>query len=103
MGGQQTFASIAWSAKGKITRREAVSGRDGCSDSMAASAWADRAALSQGGQGRQPLRLEKMLRIYFPQQCFNLSDPHAEDAIYDSEQMRRFAQVELGDEGLAQS
>ena len=35
-----------------------------------------------------------MLRIYFLQQWFNLSDPQAEDAIYDSESMRRFARVE---------
>ncbi len=39
-----------------------------------------------------------MLRIYFLQQWFNLSDPQAEDAIYDSESMRRFARVELGEE-----
>ena len=39
-----------------------------------------------------------MLRIYFLQQWFNLSDPQAEDAIYDSESMRCFARVELGDE-----
>jgi IS5 family transposase len=39
-----------------------------------------------------------MLRIYFLQQWFDLSDPQAEDAIYDSESMRRFARVELGDD-----
>jgi transposase, IS5 family len=39
-----------------------------------------------------------MLRIYFLQQWFNLSDPQAEDAIYDSEAMRRFARVELGND-----
>jgi IS5 family transposase len=39
-----------------------------------------------------------MLRIYFLQQWFNLSDPQAEDAVYDSESMRRFARVELGEE-----
>jgi IS5 family transposase len=52
----------------------------------------------KAGQGRQPLGLEKMLRIYFVQQWFNLSDPQAEDAIYGSESMRRFARVELGEE-----
>jgi transposase, IS5 family len=52
----------------------------------------------KAGNGRQPLGMEKMLRIYFLQQWFNLSDPQAEDAIYDSESMRRFARVELGDE-----
>jgi IS5 family transposase len=39
-----------------------------------------------------------MLRTYFPQQWFNLSDPQAEDAIYDSESMRRCTRVELGDQ-----
>jgi IS5 family transposase len=37
-----------------------------------------------------------MLRIYFLQQWFNLSDPQAEDAIYGNESMRCFARVELG-------
>jgi len=31
-----------------------------------------------------------MLRIYVIQQWFNLSDPAMEDALYDSEAMRRF-------------
>jgi len=52
------------------------------------------------GQGRPPHDLERMLRIYFLQQWFNLSDPQAEDAIYDSESMRRFARVELGDDKI---
>jgi hypothetical protein len=45
----------------------------------------DRTVLPEGRTGRQPLGLEKMLRIYFLQQWFNLSDPQAEDAIYDSD------------------
>jgi IS5 family transposase len=52
----------------------------------------------KAGKGCQPLGLEKMLRIYFLQQWFTLSDPQAEDAIYDSESMRRFARVELGED-----
>jgi IS5 family transposase len=52
----------------------------------------------KAGRGRQPLGLEKMLRIYFVQQWFNLSDPQAEDALYDSEAIRRFVGVELGDD-----
>jgi IS5 family transposase len=51
----------------------------------------------KAGRGRQPHDLERMLRIYFLQQWFNLSDPQAEDSIYDSESMRRFVRVELGD------
>jgi IS5 family transposase len=37
-----------------------------------------------------------MLRIYFLQQWFNLSDPAMEDALYDIESLRRFAGIELG-------
>ncbi len=39
--------------------------------------------------------LERMLRIHFMQHWFNLSDPAMEDALYDSESMRRFAGIEL--------
>jgi IS5 family transposase len=52
------------------------------------------------GRGRRPLGLEKMLRIYFLQHWFDLSDPAAEDAIYDSESMRRFVGVELGEDTI---
>jgi IS5 family transposase len=37
-----------------------------------------------------------MLRIYFLQQWFNLSDPAAEEALYDSQAMRRFVGIDLG-------
>ena len=39
-----------------------------------------------------------MLRIYFMQTWFNLSDPQAEDSLYDSESMRRFAGIELAED-----
>jgi pimeloyl-ACP methyl ester carboxylesterase len=34
------------------------------------------------------------------QQWFNLSDPAAEDALYDSESMRRFAGIELAEDAV---
>jgi hypothetical protein len=40
--------------------------------------------------GRPPIELGKMLRIYFLQLWFNLSDPAAEEALYDSVSMRAF-------------
>ena len=43
--------------------------------------------------GRPPLPLERMFRIYCLQQWYNLSDPGAEEALYDSLTMRRFAGV----------
>ena len=45
----------------------------------------------KAGHGTQPMPLARMLRIYFLQHWFNLSDPAMEDALYDSEAMRRFA------------
>jgi transposase, IS5 family len=47
-------------------------------------------------QGRARAPLERMLRIYFMQQWFNLSNPAMEDALYDSESMRRFAGIDPG-------
>jgi len=91
---------MAWSAKSKVSRRERfLAEMDGVIP------WARLLGLIEphypkAGNGRQPLGLEKMLRIYFLQQWFNLSDPQAEDAIYDSESMRRFARVELGDDAV---
>jgi hypothetical protein len=52
------------------------------------------------GRRRQPIELETMLRIYFLQQWCDLSAPQAEDAIHDSEAMRRFAGVALGDDAI---
>jgi IS5 family transposase len=53
--------------------------------------------VSEAG-GRPPIPLERMLRIYFLQLWFNLSDPAVEEALYDSESMRRFAGIDLGQE-----
>lgn len=48
------------------------------------------------GNGRPPRELEMMLRVYFLQQWFNLSDPAVEDALYDSAAMRDFVGIDLG-------
>ena len=50
------------------------------------------------GNGRPPIGVERMLRIYFLQQWFNLSDPAVEEALYDSPAMRRFVGIDLGRE-----
>jgi IS5 family transposase len=50
------------------------------------------------GRGRPPIGLERMLRIHFLQSWFNLSDPGAEEALYDMESMRRFVGIDLGNE-----
>ena len=95
---QTTFASLAWNGKGKITRRERF-----LAEMDAVIPWARLAALIEphypkAGNGTQPMPLERMLRIHFLQQWFNLSDPAAEDSLYDSESMRRFAGIELAED-----
>jgi IS5 family transposase len=48
--------------------------------------------------GRPPIPLERMLRVYCLQLWFSLSDPGVEEALYDSDTMRRFVGVDLGSE-----
>jgi IS5 family transposase len=50
------------------------------------------------GAGRPALGLERMLRLHFVQHWFNLSDPAAEEAIYDSRAIRDFVGIDLGRE-----
>ena len=50
------------------------------------------------GAGRRPIGIDRMLRIYFLQHWFNLSDPAAEEALYDSRAMRQFVGIDLGEE-----
>jgi transposase, IS5 family len=95
---QTTFASLAWSAKGKTTRRERF-----LAEMNAVMPWGKLVTLIEphypkAGDGRRPLPLERMLRVYFMQQWFNLSDPQAEDSLYDIEPMRRFAGIELAED-----
>jgi len=52
----------------------------------------------KAGNGRPPVGVERMLRIYFLQQWFNLSDPAVEEALYDSVVMRAFVGIDLGRE-----
>lgn len=97
---QTTFASLAWSGKGRTTRRERF-----LAEMNAVVPWARLTALiaphyPKGKGGRPPMPLERMLRIYFMQQWFNLSDPQAEDALYDMESMRRFAGIELSEDAI---
>ena len=97
---QTTFASAAWDKKGKVTRRERF-----LVEMDQVVPWAPMVALIEphypkAGNGTQPMPLERMLRIHFMQQWFNLSDPAMEDALYDSESMRRFAGIELVDDAI---
>lgn len=95
---QKTFASLAWESKGKQTKRERFLG-----EMDAVIPWKQLLKVIErhypkAGNGRPPMELETMLRIYFLQIWFNLSDPGAEEALYDIESMRRFARIELSED-----
>lgn len=97
---QKTFSDMAWDGKKKRTRREVF-----LSEMDAVIPWDRLIQLIEpyypkGEGGRPPMPLPVMLRIYFMQQWFNLSDPQAEDGLYDSESMRRFAGLSLADDRI---
>ena len=96
MSEQRTLASVVYESERKVTRRERF-----LQEMDAVIPWAALEALvaphyATPGRGRRPLPL--VLRVYFLQQWFDLSDPQAEDMLYDSEAMRRFARIELGED-----
>jgi Transposase domain (DUF772) len=78
---QTTFASGAWERKGKVTRRERC-----LSEMDQVIPWVQIQALIEPHYPKvgstQPMPLERMLRIHFMQQWFNLSDPAMEDSLY---------------------
>ena len=93
---QLSFATLDHRNKKKQTKRERFLG-----EMDAAVPWAALLGLIEphypkAGKGRRPYPLEVMLRIYFLQQWYQLSDPGAEDALYDIQSMRAFAGLELG-------
>jgi IS5 family transposase len=95
---QTTLATSGFDRYVKTTRRAAF-----LADMEVAVPWADLCAVIEpfyptAGKGRPPIGLERMLRIYFLQQWFNLSDPGAEESLYESISMRRFAGIDLGRE-----
>jgi IS5 family transposase len=95
---QQTFASLAYDNKKKKTRKEIF-----LEEMDRVLPWEELLApilkvFPKGEKGRQPFPASTMLRIYFLQQWFNLSDPAMEDALYDVESMRRFAGLTLGED-----
>lgn len=97
---QTTFASLAWENKKKPTKRELF-----LTEMNQVVPWVELCAVIEphypkGENGRPPKGLERMLRIYFTQQWYGLSDPGMEEALYDSESIRRFCGIELMDDDI---
>lgn len=95
---QMTFAASPFEPYRKPTRRERF-----LVEMDQIVPWRDLCALIEpvypkAGNGRPPVGLERMLRLYFVQQWFNLSDPGAEEALYESGSLCRFVGIDLGRE-----
>jgi IS5 family transposase len=99
---QPALPRLSHTMKKKVTRREAF-----LSEMDTVVPWTRLLALIEphypkaGPQGgRPPMPLDTMLRVYFLQNWYALSDPMAEESLYDSEAMRHFAGIELGDDRI---
>jgi len=95
---QKTLATFGFDKYTKTIRRAAFLG-----EMDRVVPWGELCALIEPvypkpGNGRPPVGLERMLRIYFLQHWFNLSDPAVEEALYDSNAMRAFVGIDLGRE-----
>jgi len=95
---QTTFSMSGFDKYSKTTRRAAF-----LAQMEQVVPWSALCALiepvyAKPGNGRPPVGLQRMLRIYFLQHWFNLSDPAVEEALYDSLSMRRFVGIDLGRE-----
>ena|SRR5712692_6602469 len=95
---QKTLATLGFDKYAKTTRRAVF-----LAEMERVVPWEPLCALIEPvypkpGNGRPPVGLERMLRIYFLQHWFNLSDPGVEEALYDSSAMRAFVGIDLGRE-----
>jgi IS5 family transposase len=96
---QTSFASLEYAGKKRKTRREKFLG-----EMERVVPWSALVALIEphypksGRVGRPPTGLQRMLRMYFLQQWYSLSDEGLEDAIYDSQAMREFIGIDLARE-----
>ena len=96
---QLSFSSLDYAAKKKTTKREVF-----LAEMLAVVPWGAFEAVIEphypskpGPQGgRRAFPLAVMLRIYCLQQWYQLSDPGAEEALYDIQSMRTFAGLDLG-------
>ncbi len=96
---QMTLSAGGFDRHSKTTRRAAF-----LAEMDRVVPWSALCALIEpvypkAGNGRPPIGLERMLRIYFLQNWFNLSDPAVEEVLYDSLSMRNFVGIDLGREG----
>ena len=96
---QTSFSELEYAAKKKLTRRDRFLAERKGGHAVGGAGGGDWAVLPEGRRsGRPPIGLHRMLRMYIAQQCFGLSDEGIEDALYDSQAIRRFVGIDLARE-----
>ena len=98
MDEQLSFATLRLCGQEEAHEARRVSSRDGGGGAVvSAEAVIAPHYPKEGPQGgRRAFPIAVMLRIYCLQQWYNLSDPGAEEALYDIQSMRAFCNLELG-------
>lgn len=97
---QTSFSEAEYAGKKRVTKRERF-----LAEMEKVVPWTRLVAAVEphypkGERGRPPIGLQRMLRIYFLQQWYGLSDEGLEDALYDSMAMRAFAGIDLAVENV---
>ena len=99
---QLSFATLDYAAKKKRTKRDVF-----LAEMERVVPWARLSSViephypkASPNGGRRPFPLLVMLRIYLLQQWYQLSDPGAEEALYDIQSMRQFAGLDLGRDAI---
>ena len=96
MARQTTFSDLENASRRRTTKRDEF-----LRQMDEALPWAELVAVVEphyypGKRGRRPVGVERMLRMYFLQLWFNLSDEGVEDAVYDSRAFSEFMGVSFG-------
>ena len=95
---QISFSSAEHEGKKRVTRREKFLGEMEQVVPWSRLLGALEPYYPKGTRGRPPIGLERMLRLYFVQQWYALSDEGLEDAVSDSAAIRQFVGIDLGHE-----
>src|ERR1035437_2733363 len=93
---QLSFSQAEYVGKKKLTRRDKF-----LAEMESVVPWTRLIAVIEpyypksGKRGRPPIGMRRMLRMYFVQQWYGLVDEAVEDAVYDSQALRNFMNIDL--------
>ena len=96
MARQTTFSDIESASRRRTTKRDEFLRRMDAAVPWAALVELVKPYYYEGRRGRKPIGIERMLRMYFLQLWFNLSDEGVEEAVYDSRAFSEFMGVSFG-------